>query len=103
METVCKTHLSLQVLHEVGAVCGGVSKFGVAMAQSFGIPAMPIGQPGHCAFIWWKGDEEGWVLSNDVSGLARSTMHDGIQWTWGEKISYVLLMEAAQKNVEKYR
>ena len=42
----------MALMHEVGAVCGGVSKFGVAMAQAFGIPAMPVGQPGHCAFLW---------------------------------------------------
>ena len=88
--------VTLQVLHEVGAVCGGISKFGSAMCQSFGVPALPVGQPGHCAFLWWK--EGDWILSNDCSGLDSSMVHDGIQWTWDKNAQYILLMENAQKD-----
>lgn len=35
---------------EVGAVCGGISHYGVAGAVSNGIPAVTMGEPGHCAF-----------------------------------------------------
>ena len=92
--------VTLAVMLEVGAVCGGISKFGCAMSQAFGIPAMPIGQPGHCAFLWWKEGE--WVLSNDVSGLGKSIIHDGIQWTWGKNAEFVLLMEHSQQNFENF-
>jgi hypothetical protein len=93
--------VTMAVLHEVGAVCGGVSKFGSAMAQAFGVPAMPVGQPGHCAFLWWRNGE--WILSNDISGINKSTMHQGIQWTWTSQASFVHLMEDAQKDMDKYK
>ena len=89
---------TLALLAELGAVCGGVSKFGVAMAQAFGIPATPVAQPGHCAFLWWN--EGQWIISNDVEGLGRSSTHDGIQWSWNKSSQYIMLMEAAQQNRE---
>lgn len=45
----------------IGGVCGGLSHFGVIAAQAHGIPAYPVGQPGHCAYAVriergkWKG------------------------------------------------
>lgn len=33
-----------------GGVCGGLSHFGTVSAQSHGIPAYTVGQPGHCAY-----------------------------------------------------
>lgn len=35
---------------EVGAVCGGISHYGASAAVSNGIPALTMGEPGHCAF-----------------------------------------------------
>ena len=35
---------------DVGAVCGGISHYGVAGAVANGIPAVTMGEPGHCAF-----------------------------------------------------
>ena len=34
----------------IGGVCGGLSYFGTMAAQAHGIPAYPVGQPGHCAY-----------------------------------------------------
>lgn len=34
----------------IGGVCGGLSHFGTLAAQAHGIPAYPVGQPGHCAY-----------------------------------------------------
>ena len=68
------------------------------MAQAFGIPATPVAQPGHCAFLWWN--EGKWIISNDVEGLGRSSTHDGIQWSWNKSSQYIMLMEAAQQNRE---
>ena len=45
----------------IGGVCGGLSYFGTMAAQAHGIPAYPVGQPGHCAYAVrvkrgeWKG------------------------------------------------
>ena len=88
--------VKMPVVVEVGAVCGGISKFGVDMAQAFGLPAMPVGQPGHCAFIWYKNGK--FALSNDVSGWAASTTHSGIAQAWVGRASWYPLMDAAQKN-----
>lgn len=38
------------VTREVGAVCGGLSHFGAYAAVANGVPAMPMGEPGHCAY-----------------------------------------------------
>jgi len=89
---------TLERMAELGAVCGGISKFGVAMAQAFGIPATPVAQPGHCAFLWWKDGQ--WTISNDVGGLAQSSTHDGIQWSWNKSSTYIMLMEKAQQDRE---
>ena len=48
-----KTHgFSHHRLTTVPGVCGAVSKFGASCCQAFGVAAMPVGQPGHCAMIW---------------------------------------------------
>ena len=70
---------TLARLAELGAVCGGISMFGVAMAQAFGIPAVPVAQPGHCAFLWRKDGQ--WIISNDVGGIDTSIIHNGFQWS----------------------
>ena len=64
---------TLQILKEYGAVCGGISWYGSGMTQAHGIPAVPYGQPGHCAFLWLKGSE--WELGYDISGILKSTAH----------------------------
>lgn len=92
--------VTLQILHEVGAVCGGVSKFGSAMAQAFGVPAMPVGQPGHCAFLWMKDGK--WNLDNGVSCLGETRRHAGVQMSWGDEAWLVHLMDRAQKNFRVY-
>lgn len=92
--------VTMAVLLEIGAVCGGISKFGCSMSQAFGIPAMPVGQPGHCAFLWWN--EGNWTLSNDNAGLGQSIVHDGIQWSWNRNAEYIVLMDRAQQNLQAY-
>lgn len=89
--------ITMALLLEYGAVCGGISKFGTAMCQAFGVPAMPVGQPGHCAFLWQKSDRT-WAINNDISGWAESSRHDGISTTWGNPSWVVQVMQAAQSN-----
>ena len=94
--------VTLQKMHEIGGVCGAVSRFGAAMSQAHGVPAMPVAQPGHCAFLWWK--EGKWAISNDDSGLNKSTVHDGIQFPWCTKDAcYVMLMNDAQEDFCNYK
>ena len=35
----------------VGGVCGGLSHFGAACACANGVPALTMGEPGHCAYV----------------------------------------------------
>lgn len=66
---------------DYGGVCGAVSKFGASCCQAFGVAAMPVGQPGHCAMIW-RAPGGRWRLENDCGGWNQSRMHDKIQRTW---------------------
>lgn len=93
--------VTLELMHTVGGVCGAISKFGTAAAQAHGIPAMPVGQPGHCAFLWKK-DPQTWRTGNDISGWAGSTEHGGIFIHWGDRGSYVLLMEQAHRDSVRF-
>ena len=39
-----------EVIRKVGGVCGSLSNFGAAAAIANGIPAVTMGEPGHCAY-----------------------------------------------------
>lgn len=65
--------LSLKIYVEYGGVCGAVSKGASGFCRAKGIPAYPIGQPGHCAFIWKKPGNH-WVIGNNVCG----------GWNWAQ-------------------
>lgn len=56
---------------EYGGVCGAISKFSTAACQVFGVPAYPIGQPGHCAFLHLN-SKNNWQLGYDVFGWEKS-------------------------------
>lgn len=62
---------------------------------------MPVGQPGHCAFLWKK-DPKTWRTGNDISGWPGSSQHGGIHIHWGTRGSYVLLMEAAHRDLNRF-
>ncbi len=93
--------VTLELMHTVGGVCGAISKFGTAAAQAHGVPAMPVGQPGHCAFLWKK-DPQTWRTGNDISGWPGSGEHGGIYIHWGDRGSYVLLMEEAYRDPARF-
>lgn len=42
----CRAEMS----REVGAVCGGLSHYGAFAALANGVPALTMGEPGHCAY-----------------------------------------------------
>ncbi|MFM2164206.1 MAG: hypothetical protein RL325_643 [Planctomycetota bacterium] len=93
--------MTLAVMLEYGGVCGAISRFGSSMSQAFGVPAMPVGQPGHCAFLWQKEPHQ-WSVNNDVSGWAESGQHDGIHIPWGRSAWFVPLMQDAQRDRERF-
>lgn len=68
--------ITLKILHEYGGVCGAVSKGAAGFLASRGIPAYPVGQPGHCAFVW-KNIMGEWVVGNDIYGWSWSDGHSG--------------------------
>lgn len=41
---------SVEMVEDIGGVCGSLSNFGAAAAVANGVPAMIMGEPGHCAF-----------------------------------------------------
>ena len=72
-------------VEKLGGVCGEVSKTCVGACQARGVPAMPVGQPGHCALIWAKPNNKGswdWTLYNDVGGITNAYRHGRIQTPW---------------------
>ncbi len=73
---------------EVGGVCGSLSHFGAFSALANGVPALPAGEPGHCAYIvnvngkwvpsyslsWERGLH--WQVWNDVYKFSSLHMKD---------------------------
>jgi len=69
MASIHKAHLfyenqpvTWRLIEKLGGVCGAVSNCTAGVCQSRGIPAMPVGQPGHCAMIWAKPNEKDVVI-----------------------------------------
>ena len=82
-------------------MCGGISRFAVGMSLAHGVPALMVGQPGHCAYIWYKNKK--WVLGNNISGWAKSRTHSHIQYTWKRPAPFFPVMERAPMNLNDYR
>ena len=89
--------MTMAIMLEYGGVCGAISRFGTSMSQAFGVPAMPIGQPGHCAFVWQKSPHS-WSINNDISEWSDSGCHSGITIPWGQSAWFVPLMQLAQSD-----
>lgn len=53
-----------KMTRDIGAVCGGVSHFGASAANANGIPAMTMGEPGHCAYTVYH--EGKWHACNSI-------------------------------------
>lgn len=60
----------------VGGVCGAIAKYGVAVAQAYGIPAFAVGQPGHAAAVI-NTAVGSWDMHNDIYGIGASFLHGG--------------------------
>ncbi len=74
---------------DVGAVCGGLSHFGASSACANGVPAITMGEPGHCAYAVYDGDK--WHACNSIG-----EEHHPHWKHWGEFGSWgALLMQTA--------
>ncbi len=58
-----------KMVRDIGAVCGGISHFCASTANANGIPAITMGEPGHCAFAIYhdKTWHAGYSLSKERS------------------------------------
>jgi len=88
--------------HEIGGICGAISKFNTGMCQAFGVPASPVRQPLHMAYIWWTEKGE-WVLRYSVKNWGGTMNQRAIQFPWGRSAYFIPLMNEAQKNLAGYR
>ncbi len=108
----------LWIVFEEGAVCGGLSKTGSNIQCSWGYPATPVGQPGHCAYIYMYnvgGGKNAWQLTNSIvaSGWANTTP-TMMPYGWGsgganvtnnntiQSASYMFLSQEAQNEYDKF-
>lgn len=108
----------LWIVFEQGAVCGGLSKTGSNIYGVWGYPATPVGQPGHCAYIYMYnagGGKNAWQLTNSIvaNGWANTTP-PAMPYGWGQggawvtnngsiqSASYLFLSQEAQNEYEKF-
>ncbi|MGG2066793.1 discoidin domain-containing protein [Bacillus sp. S14(2024)] len=96
---------NLSSIYRDGGVCGNISKFGTQVSQAFGVAAMPVGQPGHCALIW-NDKPSSWYLGNDIFGWGESERHGGTVIPWSDdklknQVPYILLFEDAESDPVK--
>lgn len=81
---------------EYGGVCGSISMLSTVACQAFGVPAYPVGQPGHCAFLHLN-SKNNWQLGYDVFGWEKSG-------GYYNSIPYMLINEelSLNKNQDSY-
>jgi hypothetical protein len=96
---------NLSSIYRDGGVCGNISKFGTQVSQAFGVAAMPVGQPGHCALIW-NDKPSSWYLGNDIFGWGESEHHPVTVIPWSDnslknQAPYILLFEDAELDQSK--
>lgn len=76
-----------QMTKEIGAVCGGLSHFGAYAAIANGVPAMTMGEPGHCAYAV-RINEKDWTPAYSLS------WERGCHWSfYGHKWSELILTQ----------
>ncbi len=83
---------------DVGAVCGGLSHFGASSACANGVPAITVGEPGHCAFAVYQGGK--WVPCNSI--YDEHSPHRKV-WSAGSTWSSLLMMSAMYEDGARTR
>lgn len=71
--------ITLKLYTEYGGVCGAVSKGASSFLRAKGVPAYPIGQPGHCAFIWRHPNGK-WIIGNNIGGWNWANGGNRLPW-----------------------
>ncbi len=119
---------TMESMQRNGGVCGTVCRFGVGVCQTFGVPAILVCQPGHCAYLartmvrqksnsntvqsnadYESTDQDNllgiWQLFNGVSPLKDSTVHADTHLSWKRRgcdgVWRMQIMELAQQNCNK--
>jgi hypothetical protein len=93
--------MTLQLMTEYGGVCGAISRFGASSAHALGVPAFPVAQPAHCAFVWENADSS-WKMGNDVYGWGSSAQHDGIRMMWNPRPALIQLYDMARRDEKAF-
>ena len=83
--------ITLKLYTEYGGVCGAVSKGAAGFLRSKGVPAYPIGQPGHCAFVW-KHPNGHWQIGNNLGGWNWAS--GGAQIPWQGPVQLVMAYDS---------
>lgn len=86
-----------EIVRNIGGVCGSLSNFGAAAALANGIPAVTMGEPGHCAYAVMTKPGH-WQPAYSLSwkrGL-HTSFHGG-SWGWH------ILTTSAQQDVKATR
>lgn len=86
-----------EIVRNVGGVCGSLSNFGAAAALANGIPAVTMGEPGHCAYAVMT-KPGSWQPAYSLSWKrALHTSFHGGSWGWH------ILVTTAQQDVKATR
>lgn len=85
---------TIQEVIKWGGVCGTMSKFSVVLAQAYGIPALAVGQPGHCAYQYLNPNGE-YGLGYDVYGWEQSG-------NWNTTFPYLKINAELNKNRARF-
>lgn len=67
---------------EIGAVCGGISYYGVLAANASGRRSVPGGQPAHCAAMHRTFDGTMWEIDSNVTPPTGNHFHLWNQYTY---------------------
>lgn len=86
-----------EIVRNVGGVCGSLSNFGAAAAIANGVPAMTMGEPGHCAYAVLTRPRN-WQPAYTLSWKrgAHTSFYGG-SWGWH------MLITKAQENIKGSR
>lgn len=86
-----------EVIRKVGGVCGSLSNFGAAAAIANGIPAVTMGEPGHCAYAVMIKPKH-WQPAYSLSWKRGThTSFHGSSWGWH------MLNTRAQQDIDASR
>ena len=77
-----------------GGVCGTLSTYGAQSARAHGIPAMPAGEPGHCAYVV-RDDNNLWRVAYHIASPTRPKSH-----FWGSSVPLLRLMQTVYTDRE---